>query len=129
LIRLSPKSELHANGSSQPSAAISTPYANNFALARRKDSDTARATLTAVEDRTGGLARLIVAGTPAVPGAFQENKAMKESALTLALTIGAFLALGCDGYVSVQGKAYRWSKAPKVPPSGRHPPGRSVHHG
>jgi hypothetical protein len=42
---------------------------------------------------------------------------MKESAFILVLTIGGFLALGCDGFVSVHGKAYRWSKAPKVHPS------------
>jgi hypothetical protein len=46
-----------------------------------------------------------------------EKQTMKESSHILALTIGGFLALGCDGFVSVHGKAYRWSKAPKVPPS------------
>jgi len=34
-IRLSPKSGLHANGSSQPSAATSMPCASNFALVRQ----------------------------------------------------------------------------------------------
>lgn len=33
------------------------------------------------------------------------------------LAFAGLLALGCDGYVGIHGKAYRWGKAPKTPPS------------